>query len=262
MAEKTKRKPRAAKAPAPAAKRSREGDESERALGRGVALGLPLLTVLAAVGVGLLAGIGSALLVLAAGVLLGAIALLWASVRTLSGDAPLSSALEEATVRTRGVDDLAEQKVRVLRALKDLESEHALGKMDDADFAAIDARYREEAKRILRAMDVEIAPALEEAERVATAYLAKHVPHDGAASAPATDDAPPAAPSSPGGEPPARGAPDSAPSVAEAAQVAAEPARATCPSCATSNEADATFCKQCGTPMKRAASVEKVDAPT
>jgi hypothetical protein len=247
MAEKTKRKPRAAKAPSRALVRSREGDESERSLGRGVAIALPLLTVFASMAVGLLAGVGSALLVLAAGTLLGTIALLWASVRTLSGDAPLTSALEEAIVRVGGVDDLAEQKVRVLRALKDLESEHALGKMDDADFAEIDARYREEAKRVLRAMDVEIAPALEEAERVAAAYLAKRAPADVSASADAADDAAPAA---------AAPAP-----MADAPTAAGEAGRAACPSCATSNEADATFCKQCGAAMKRAPGTEKVDAP-
>jgi hypothetical protein len=262
MAEKTKRKPRAAKAPPRAAVRSREGDESERTLGRGVALGLPLLTLLAAVGVGVVAGVGSALLVLAAGGLLGAIALLWASVRTLSGDAPLASDLEEAIVRTRGVDDLAEQKLRVLRALKDLESEHALGKIDDADFAAIDARYREEAKRILRAMDVEIAPALEEAERVAAAYLAKEAGTEGAASVDAPGDAarpPEDAARAPQEAVPARK--DAAPA-ATAADAPPEAARAVCPSCATSNEADATFCKQCGTPMKTAPAAEKADAST
>ena len=34
----------------------------------------------------------------------------------------------------------------MLRALKDLESEHAIGKIDDADYASFVARYRDEAK--------------------------------------------------------------------------------------------------------------------
>jgi hypothetical protein len=234
MAEKTKRKPRAAKS-APPAQRSRAGDDSERSLGRGVALGLPLLSVLAALAVGVLGSVGSALLVLAAGTLLGAIALLWASVRTLSGDAPLSRSLEEAIVRTRGVDDLDEQKRRLLRALKDLESEHALGKIDDADFAAIDATYRDEAKRVMREMDVVVAPAIEEAERVAAEYLAKRASPDAAPKedAPVVADVAPAPPTE----------------------------RATCASCGTSNEADATFCKQCGASMKRTRA-EKADAAT
>jgi hypothetical protein len=179
----------------------------------------------------MVAGFGSALLILAAGALLGAIALLWASVRTLSGDAPLPAGFEGATLARHGVDDLAERKLRVLRALKDLEGEHALGKIDDADYRTVSAKYREEAKAVMRKMDLEIAPRLEEAERLAQEYLAQPS-HSGGAAA----------------------------SSASAAPVAASDGRRTCPSCATSNEADATFCKQCGTSMSGSRSTEKADA--
>src|SRR6202011_3280090 len=64
-------------------------DSAERALGRYVAVGLPAAAVLGAAGLWAYAGPGPGVLVLAAGALLGTIALLWSSVRTLSGDAPL-----------------------------------------------------------------------------------------------------------------------------------------------------------------------------
>ena len=219
------RKTRKARPVAPAKGRAREADEAERSLGRAVSLGLPLLSIVAAVVVGVVASLGSALLVLASGALLGTIALLWASVRTLSGDAPLPIDLEALAARRHGVDDLAEQKHRVLRALKDLESEHALGKIDDADYGSFVAKYRDEAKTVMRQMDLEVAPLRETAERMAREYLETRRLGLEPAPSPAPVDSRPA-----------------------------------CGSCGASNEPDAAFCKKCGSAMKDAASAEKTDA--
>src|SRR5258708_2670195 len=103
--------------------------DAERLLGRVVASALPVAPVAGAIAVGSAASLGSALIVLASGALLGAIALLWTSVRTLGGDAPLPSALEVLAASPVENAELAERKGRVLRALKDLESEHAIGKI-------------------------------------------------------------------------------------------------------------------------------------
>src|SRR5580658_10321038 len=88
----------------PEVTRSRDSDAAERALGRAVALGLPLTAVLGAVVAGVVASVGSALLVLAAGALIGTIGLLWASVRTLSGDAPLAEGFEAQAQTTERRD--------------------------------------------------------------------------------------------------------------------------------------------------------------
>lgn len=210
---------------------TRSSEESERALGRGVALGLPVAGVLGATVVGFLAGLGSALLVLAATALLGTIALLWASVRTLGGDAPLSTRFEALGARRHGVDALAERKRRVLRALKDLENEHALGKLDDGDYSTLQTRYRDEAKAVMREIDVQVSPLRAEAERVAQAYLAKKGLGDAPASA--------------------------APEPQETPVTTGE--RRTCPACEVSNEADAAFCKKCGASLATA-SAEGSDA--
>jgi hypothetical protein len=201
-----------------------DGDEAERFLGRVVARGLPVVCVAAAIAVGIAASVGSALLVLASGALLGTIALLWASLRTLSGDAPLPTDLEGLSAQHRDVDALGEQKRRVLRALKDLEGERALGKIDEADYEAIAMQYREEAKALMREMDRNVAPALAEAERIANEYLA--------AKGLRSDDS----------------------EVASKAKAGASPrGRVTCASCGTSNEADAAFCKKCGAPVGKPA---------
>ncbi|HLK45807.1 MAG TPA: zinc ribbon domain-containing protein, partial [Acidimicrobiales bacterium] len=193
-----------------------------------VALGVPAATLVGAAAAGVSAGVGSALLVLAAGTLVGTIALLWASVRTLSGDAPLTRALEASVAGAPRVDALAEQKKRVLRALKDLEVEHALGKIDDADHGALVARYRAEAKDLMREMDLGVEPQREEAERVAREYLRK-------AGLGGADGAP---------EPRAAGV---------------TPDRMACGACGASNEVDAAFCKQCGETMRGAAEASDED---
>jgi hypothetical protein len=196
-------------------------DESERALGRAVAKALPAITVLGAIAVGVASGVGAALLVLAAGTLLGTIAFLWASLRTLSGDAALPRETESLAERGRVSSDLQERKIRAERAIMDLKNEHALGKIDDDDFHELMPRYRNEAKEIMRAIDNEVAPNRVEAERMVREFLAqKKIAVAGVSGTP----------ESPG------------------------VSRLECASCHGSNEPDATFCKHCGAKMKREAN--------
>lgn len=142
--------------------------DMERRLGRWLARGLPVLAVAGAVATALLADAGTALLVLAASALLAVIALLWASVRTLAGDAPPS--IDEAFGAVASGTE--EQYQVVLRAIRDLEQEHALGKVDDADFRELRAGWREQAKRLLRTIEQQRAPLREEAAAWAEARLA------------------------------------------------------------------------------------------
>jgi hypothetical protein len=219
MTDKKRRKRRPKEtAAAPTIERSHSADDAERSLGRMVSIGLPVVSVVGAAAAAWVGSLGSALLVLAAGTLLGTIALLWASVRTLSGDAPLPEGFAALAAQQHGVDALGERKRRALRALKDLESEHALGKIDDADYEDVVARYREDAKQVMREMDLQVAPLREEAERIAQQYLDKHA----TGSAKADGDATPA--------------------LAHEGTTT----RLDCPACGTSNETDAAFCKKCG----------------
>jgi hypothetical protein len=219
MTERDKPRSAAEARPSEATAQARD-DEIERMVGRAFAFGLPIASVITAVAVGAMAGMGSALLVLAAGALLGAIGLFWASVRTLSGDAPLPASFDTLSADRHGVDALVEEKLRLLRALKDLENEHELGKIDDADYKALLADYREQAKAVLRSMDVEVAPFREEAERLARDYLKKR-------SVPSPDEQ------------------------AGPAKRSLRAERMACGACGASNEADAAFCKQCGASMKK-----------
>ena len=103
----------------------------------------------------------SALLVLASGgVARSHRAALGAALRTLSGDAPLPGRRSSTPARQMSATEStlsAERKeLRVLLALKDLENEHELGKIDDADYAATRRRATaHEAKAVMRQMDID-----------------------------------------------------------------------------------------------------------
>ncbi|MCS6901205.1 MAG: hypothetical protein RMJ98_16420 [Myxococcales bacterium] len=128
----------------------------------------PVAVLLGAVVLGVLRGPGAAVLALAGGALLAAIAGLWNSLRVLAGDAPIS--LHEA-IDLGAPSPLQERKQKILLALKDLQREHALGKISDEDFKELSARYRAEAKQLLREMDEDLAPAREKAEALLAARL-------------------------------------------------------------------------------------------
>ncbi|HEY3500990.1 MAG TPA: hypothetical protein VGK73_40130 [Polyangiaceae bacterium] len=117
---------------------------------------LPVVTIVGAVVAGVTLGIELAILIVASGALLGVVALLWASVQSLTGESPIT--LEEALgLGAPSVEE--EQKRAVLRALKDLEFERSVGKISEEDYAELSARYREDAKRLMQALDQSSEPA-------------------------------------------------------------------------------------------------------
>src|SRR5689334_22844782 len=105
----------------------REENDDQR-LVKALVGGLPLVTLAAAAAMGVLVGPATSILVLAAGLLLGVIGLFWASLRVLTGDAPLSPELEALDMAAQGVDALSGRKKMLLRVLKDLDNERAIGK--------------------------------------------------------------------------------------------------------------------------------------
>jgi hypothetical protein len=177
---------------------------------------------IAALACGLLFGLATALLLLAGAALLNCILLLWSSLQGLAGESPMT--LEEAlSLGAPSAEE--EQKQAVLRALKDLEYERSVGKISDQDYHELSQRYRAEAKALLLLVDRDLSPAVKKAEEL----LAKRLGH-----APRSIEEP--APT------------QTEPAQTEPAQ--AEPAKAfdgTCPQCSTRNDADARFCKSCGT---------------
>src|SRR4029079_11356507 len=124
-------------------------------------IGVPLATLGLAVLAGATMGAPAVILVLAGGALIAVIAVFWESVRTLAGETPLSGADAYALGAPRAEE---EQKRAVLRALKDLEFERSVGKISQEDYDALVAKYRAEAKRLLRALDEEMGPERDKVE--------------------------------------------------------------------------------------------------
>jgi hypothetical protein len=115
-----------------------------------LALLLPATTVVGAAVAGALVGIEVSLLVIAGGALVGVIALVWASVQSLTGESPIT--LEEAlSLGAPSAEE--EQKRAVLRALKDLEFERSVGKITQEDYVDLSNRYRAEARRLMHLLD-------------------------------------------------------------------------------------------------------------
>jgi hypothetical protein len=149
------------------------------------------------------------------GFLMGAAALVgYAALRTLR---PLVTAEEDRTVmvgqRTRVA--LEREKLLTLRSIKELEFDRAMGRLSDDDWKEMSGRLRSRVARLMKQLDAgtgyreQIEKDLD--ARLKTLRSDDKAPRDGA------DD--------------------------RNAKAAAE---RVCGSCATPNDSDAKFCKQCG----------------
>jgi hypothetical protein len=213
-----------------------------------------------AVAVGVAAGLGPALLVLAGGVLLGVVLLFWSSIGRLTGESPLT--LEEA-IGLAAPSPEEERKRSILRALKDLEYERSVGKISEEDFAELSNRYRADAKALLKLIDGQSAPLRRRAEERLAARLKQEKTSvkrkKKSAVAASNGPAEPEQESTKESEPEAADAEGDDLTTTEDAVLAVDaPAAAPskCPSCSTSNDADAVFCKKCGVSLGKPAGAQ------
>ena len=141
----------------------------------------------------------------------------WLAFRTahaLVKEAPAVDAGAVVTGKRR--KELEREKQALLKALKELDFDHQMGKVSDKDFADISATYRARAIRVMRQLD--------DAGRDYETMIAKDV-----------------------------AARVGAPAVATSTAVAAVEADK-CGKCGTRNDADAEFCKKCGGKLVKEAS--------
>ena len=116
--------------------------------------------------------------------------------------------------RTRAA--LEREKTLVLRSLKELEFDRAMGKVSDVDFEEMGGRLRARARSLLKQLDIDGAAYRDLIER----ELAERVMQVGDASAGAASS---------------------------------QATRLLCGSCGGSNERDARFCKSCGAALQESA---------
>jgi hypothetical protein len=133
---------------------------------------------------------------LAALTLVLALVALWNSLRVVLGAAGGADegghSLASAELPDRAA--LLDEKKSLLRAIKDLEYEHAVGKIGEDDFLRLDQAYRLRAKEVLALLDADLAPYQARAEALlastlAVAKVAKASPASDEAEAPADDEA-------------------------------------------------------------------------
>ncbi len=136
----------------------------------------PLIALSIVVGASIAGVVGGAPLVfifLSASALTLTIALLWSSLGRMGQGARLNfeDALELAAPTAT-----EEQKLAVLRALKDLEYELSVGKISKEDFDAASADYRAQARRLIAAQDESMKEQLEAAEALVSQHLSDSDP--------------------------------------------------------------------------------------
>jgi ribosomal protein L40E len=138
---------------------------------------------------------------------------------------------EPLTERARAT--LEREKALVLRSIKELEFDRAMGKVSPKDFDEMVGRLRTRAMSLIRELDEGEAGYRALIERELAARLAHH-------SRTARDQAPNPSTVASTLDQPAR-------AVAAAEVSASDAGIRTCSSCGGNNDQDASFCKRCGT---------------
>jgi hypothetical protein len=182
---------------------------------------LLLVATLVAMAAGVFAAQGTSTVnAVAVGVAIGTVA--WVAAAAAHTVAPLvapelGERTEMVAGRTRAA--LEREKMLVLRSIKDVEFDRAMGKISDADFHEMAGRLRARAAGLLRQLDADRSGYRALIERELSTRVGR-VPAAAAPAAPVSD-----APDAPSG---------------------------TCASCGTANDPDARFCKSCGARIEAA----------
>ena len=135
----------------------------------------------------------------------------WRTLSPLIGsDEPLGTQVIGGRMRA----GLEREKTLVLRSIKDLEFDHAMGKVSDKDFAEMSARLRSRAARLMRQLDAG-SSYREEIEKEISTRVGRALS---------------GAPGEPGRVRPTK----------------------VCVDCRTENDPDARFCKSCGSKLETA----------
>lgn len=151
-------------------------------------------------------------------IIFGAAVMGLAALRMVAPLAGIHQVHDGEPLGTRARMALEREKALVLRSIKELEFDHAMGKVSDADFAEMSGRLRVRAAGLLRQLDEggEYREAI--ARDIERRLLERPTVRTAAAPAPK---------------------PAAAPAASQA-----------CGTCETQNDPDARFCKSCGTALR------------
>ena len=207
------------------------------------------LVVMAAVTVGFGAELGASVLVLSVAAVALVLSLRRLFLVVMSLGRGEAQALAQGRVAGQGLGATArrQEQRRVLKAIKELEFDHAMGKLSDADHERIAARYKLRAVELMRASDIDDA-SLHPLTQAALAGDQGPKVASGDARFPSNDAAGVAEMEAKGVAGvtgcavrtlTVAGAPEPSSTAADATVVV-------CGSCEVANDLDARFCKGCG----------------
>lgn len=205
-------------------------------------------------------------IILASATLLAALAALFVSLRAAFGGTSVEPLASGPGLPDRAA--LEDEKNSLLRALKDLEYEHEVGKIADADYERLERAYRMRAKQVLAELDRDLGPYLSQAEELIARSLGEAKAPEGAPTAkkakkkgkaqvePEPAKAVEPEPTKPVEPVKAIEAEDEDEDDDEEEQPAATASELpsiaavrVCAKCTTKNDADAAFCKRCASPL-------------
>ncbi len=149
----------------------------------------------------------------------------WRTCAPLAGQGT-ASPIQMFGGRTRAA--IEREKALVLRSIKELEFDRAMGKVSDRDFAEMSARLRRRAAGLIAQLDAGVGYR-EQIDREIARRTGRTVPAGTSASSRPVESSSPHSPDA-----------QSAPAVASTAVAMA------CRSCGVHNDLDARFCKGCG----------------
>jgi hypothetical protein len=221
------------------------------------ATALSLVAFTVTIGSGRLTGPGICL-ALSVGALVWVGRMLFESARALVATGVVAEAQEERAASGRRRKELEREYYTLKRALKELELDHAMGKISPTDYNEIRSRYRERAVRILRQLDEGqgqnfYRSQLEADLKARRAALGLPDPLEiAAAESPAVAAAPADPETAPATAAPLLAEPKAVTPNPEAPAAFRELPSPLCPACATRNDGDAVFCKKCGHRLKAA----------
>lgn len=190
------------------------------------------VVVVAAVPIGVLRGAPGVVLWVAFALLAAAVVLFWEAMRTALDPAAPG---DDPDADDEGVpSELEARKRAALQALRDIEFERSIGRLSEEDYKELEKKYRAEARAAMQAIDAGLGVWLSRAEAMLADVESAPVDRPGEGETKPATAADEGATAKPAPEP-------------EKADAREETRGASCPKCETGNDADAVFCKKCGT---------------
>ncbi len=109
-------------------------------------------------------GVAATVLWFAFAALAGAMLLFWEALRSVIDPEAGGADADQAAIVAGEIGDLERRKKSALKALRDLEFEHSIGRLSDEDHRVLREKYRGEAREAMGAIDESLGNFLTEAE--------------------------------------------------------------------------------------------------